>query len=439
MATGIPTPLCIPRGSRPQAHAPYELHYHSKESREKILTAVRDSLFESEVLAKFTGDPDHTGSLYWGDNLHLLSGLLSDRTVAGKVRLIYIDPPFSTNSRFEGRDQEHAYDDYLSGSDFIESLRTRLIIMHEILAEDGSIYLHLDGNMIFEAKIIMDEIFGKENFRNMITRKKCNRKNYTRNQFGNISDYILFYTKSDEYVWNRSFEPWSDDAVLREYPCVEEDGRRYKKVPIHAPGTRNGTTGGKWKGMLPPPGKHWQYTPEKLDEYDRNGEIYWSSNGNPRRKVYFEGSKGIPVQDIWTDVMDANNQNAHITGYPTEKNAMLLRRIIEASSNPGDLVLDCFAGSGTTLEQADQCGRNWIGCDLSSKAIETSVKRLLSGRVPMGDFVGKRRPPSQPVQQLDALRHKAAWKLNRVNSVGSKEDTQKILAVASKLKSGEKS
>ena len=109
--------------------------------------------------------------------------------------------------------------------------------------------------------------------------------------------------------------------------------------------------------MMPPPGKHWQYPPAKLDELDARGEIYWSPTGNPRRKVYLDKSDGVPLQDIWLDVRDAHNQNSHITGYPTEKPAELLRRIVQSSSNPGDLVLDCFAGSGTTLAVASELGR----------------------------------------------------------------------------------
>ena len=223
----------------------------------------------------------------------------------------------------------------------------------------------------------MDEVFGAKNFRNLITRKKCNSKNYTRKSYGNISDYILFYTKTDNYTWNRPFDSWEQEKIIKEFPCVEkETNRRYKKVPIHAPGIRNGETGGEWRGMLPPKGKHWQYTPEKLDELDKKGEIYWSPTGNPRRKVYFDNSNGIPVQDIWTAYLDAYNQNVKVTGYPTEKNLSLLQRIIETSTNKNDLVLDCFCGSGTTLVAADLLSRNWIGVDSSQNAIDTIIQRL---------------------------------------------------------------
>jgi adenine-specific DNA-methyltransferase len=335
----------------------------------------------------------HTASsrneLYFGDNLLLLQYLLKEKQLKGRVSLIYIDPPFATQSTFVSRKQKKAYSDSLTGSDFIEFLRERLILLHELLSPQGSIYLHLDDKMIFEMKLIMDEVFGSSNYRNLIVRKKCNPKNYTRKAYGNIADLILFYTKSDKYIWDRPVEPLSKDSA-KEYRYVEpETSRRFMKVPIHAPGTRNGETGKPWRGMMPPPGKHWQYPPATLDKMDARGEIFWSKNGNPRRKVYLDQHPGAGVQDIWLDFKDAHNQNIKITGYPTEKNPDLLRRIIQASSHPGDLVLDCFAGSGTTLAVADELQRNWIGIDNSIEAITTILDRFSHGLKPMGDYVKK--------------------------------------------------
>jgi adenine-specific DNA-methyltransferase len=153
--------------------------------------------------------------------------------------------------------------------------------------------------------------------------------------------------------------------------------------------------------MLPPLGKHWQYTPETLEQMDQRGEIYWSSNGNPRRKIYLDESQGIPIQDIWLDVKDAHNQNIKVTGYPTEKPTELLRRIIQASSQEGDLVLDCFAGSGTTLTVASELNRSWIGMDNSLEALKTILKRFAFGLEAMGDFTHKTSPdtnqPSLPM------------------------------------------
>lgn len=368
------------------------LFYEGKRSEADILNTEPAIL---QILWQGNGNQNR---LYYGNNLPILASLRKDESVREKVRLIYIDPPYATKSVFQSRSQNDAYHDLLSGASYIEFIRERLILLRELLAEDGSIYVHLDENMAFHIKVILDEVFGKNNFRNWITRKKCNPKNYTRKTYGNVSDYILFYTKSDEYVWNRSLEKWTEERSQKEYPYVEaETGRRYKKVPVHAPGTRNGETGKLWKGMLPPPGKHWQYTPQTLDEMDARGEIYWSANGNPRRKIYFDNTEGVPVQDIWLDFKDAHNQNIKITGYPTEKNPDLLTRIIEASSNPGDLVLDGFAGAGTTMALASQLNRRWIGIDNSPEAISTILRRFEKGTQAMGDFVRKRRKNQQQI------------------------------------------
>lgn len=336
--------------------------------------------------------------LYYGDNLPILAALLRDPSILGQVQLVYIDPPFATKSVFQSRALADAYHDLLSGAPYVEFIRERLILLRELLADNGSIYVHLDDNMAFHIKVIMDEIFGPKNFRNWITRKKCSSKNYTRKTYGNVADYILFYTKSDAYTWNRPFEQWTPEHADREYTYVEEGtGRRYKKVPLHAPGTRNGQTGKPWRGMLPPPGKHWQFTPAELDKMDARGEIYWSASGNPRRKLYLDESNGVSIQDIWLEFRDAHNQNIKITGYPTEKNPDLLSRLIQASSNINGLVLDCFSGSGTTLAVASRLGRRWIGIDNSAEAISTTLRRFAKGAERMGDYVARPEPEPQAI------------------------------------------
>ena len=255
-------------------------------SMSSVSLAYEGKLSESSILATlpatirllWQNSAQSQNRLYYGDNLPVLASLLREPTVRGNVRLIYIDPPFATNSIFQSRSQGDAYSDLLVGAHYIEFLRERLILLRELLADDGSIYVHLDENMAFHIKVIMDEVFGRQHFRNWITRKKCNPKNYTRKTYGNVSDFILFYTKSDSYVWHRPVDQWTDERADKEYQYFEkESGRRYKKVPVHAPGTRNGETGTPWRGKLPPPGKHWQFPPRVLDEMDARGEIYWST------------------------------------------------------------------------------------------------------------------------------------------------------------------
>jgi adenine-specific DNA-methyltransferase len=386
MATGNPVNK---RGEQPRKGNPserVELSYPNKRTVAEILAAPP---------GHFNPLNGHAiGSrLYFGENLSVLSSLAADPKLCGQVRLVYIDPPYATQTTFQSRTLVHAYEDVFEMAEYLEFMRERIVFLHRLLSSDGSIYLHIDDKMLFHVKLILDEVFGLSNYRNCITRKKCNPKNYTRNTFGNVSDYILFYTKSDSYVWNRQTEPWTEERAKEYQYTDEETGRRYMRVPVHAPGSRNGETGKMWRGKMPPPGKHWQFAPSKLDAFDAKGEIHWSKNGNPRRKVYLDTSTGVGVQDIWMDFRDAHNQNICVTGYPTEKNADLLRRIVNASSNAGDIVLDCFAGSGTTLSVAEELGRSWIGVDNSLEAIRTINQRLLHGVEPMGDFVT--RPANQ--------------------------------------------
>ena len=372
----------IPKKNNTLLDSGVHLSYRGKATEKEIVNGSIVSF------AELHSNPSRK-RLYFGDNIDVLRVLMEDPNMCGKINLIYIDPPFATQSQFVSRKQSRAYEDTLTGAPFVEFLRKRIVLLHKLLSSKGSIYLHLDEKMIFEMKLIMDEVFGSENYRNIIVRKKCNPKNYTRKTYGNTADFVLFYTKTDKYIWNKQTVPLSKEQK-KEYQYVEEGtGRKYMKVPVHAPGTRRGETGKPWKGKMPPPGKHWQYTPKVLDEMDARGEIFWSKNGNPRRKVYLDEHLGISVQDIWLEFRDAHNQNIKITGYPTEKNPELIRRIIAASSNPGDLVLDCFSGSGTTLAVADEMQRSWIGADNSIEAIKTILTRFDSGLQAMGDFVNK--------------------------------------------------
>lgn len=377
MATGIP-----PKGIQKRKKIAVSLSYEGKESAESVLN-YKGKQFDVRFPVNGAGE----NLFFFGDNIDVLAHLLKNG-YKNKIKLIYIDPPFATTLNFVNRQQEYAYSDSLCGGEYVEFLRKRIIFMWELLSDEGSIYLHLDNKMAFTMKLVMDEIFGEDNCRAFITRKKCSTKNYTKNTFGNISDYIMFYSKTDNYTWNRPYIPWEYERMIEQYPCVDEKtGRRYKKVPVHAPGIRNGETGMAWKGKLPPTGKHWQYTPAKLDELDAAGEIYWSSTGNPRRKVFCDPLKGVPIQDIWLDYRDSINQSQKTTGYPTEKNMDMLKMIVTASSNPGDIVLDCFAGSGTTLGAAFENGRYWIGADNSEESLKAVLKRFTDGLDAYGDYV----------------------------------------------------
>src|SRR3989344_3357769 len=196
MATGIPS-----KNTRKIQPGAFSIHYPGMVPPHEILDGERASL--SSI---FKSEGEKTNQLIYGDNLPVLRTLLDTPDFRKKIRLIYIDPPFATGSDFESRKQEFAYSDTLRGAEYLEFLRQRLVVLREILADDGSIYLHLDENMVFQAKLLLDDIFGPSNFRNLITRQKTNSKNFTSRAYGNVADYILFYTKTKNYVWNRQAE-----------------------------------------------------------------------------------------------------------------------------------------------------------------------------------------------------------------------------------------
>ncbi len=314
------------------------------------------------------------------DNIDGLQYLLQECNLAGKVDLVYIDPPFATNAVFkvsEGRTAtisnsragEIAYSDKLKGADFVDYIKQRVILLKELLSAQGSIYLHTDYKIGHYLKVMMDEVFGIENFRNDITRVKCNPKNFSRIGYGNIKDMVLFYTKTSEAIWNEPMIPYTDEDLKRLFPKTDPDGRHYTTVPIHAPGETLNPQ--KFKGMLPPEGRHWRTDVKTLEEWDSAGLIEWSSKGNPRKKIYFDSKEGKRCQDIWLDYKDPLYPI-----YPTEKNMSMIDLIIRTSSNEDSVVLDCFCGSGTTLAAAFRNQRNFIGIDKSDVAISTTRKRL---------------------------------------------------------------
>jgi adenine-specific DNA-methyltransferase len=367
-----------------------ELQYKPKEDLKKVITTAPPvTLKEIKSFGQNRLD-GWSNMLIFGDNLQALEVLMKKPNIKGKVSLVYIDPPFGTNQDFKcgisrtvskSRQDDTAYEDRLVGAEYIEFLRKRIILLKEILSDDGSIYVHIDWNMCHYVKVLMDEIFGQERFINNITRIKCNPKSFKRKAYGNMTDAILFYSKTNNYIWNDQREEFTEEQIKTLFPKVDKQGRRYTTLPLHAPGeTLNGPTGKAWKGRKPPKGSHWQYPPEVLDKLDEQGLIEWSSTGNPRRIYYAEEAmaKGKKRQDIW------EFKDPAYPSYPTEKNLEMLKVIIEASSNPDDIVLDCFAGSGTTLVAAEELGRRWIGVDNSKVAIEVAQKRLSLIKKPSG-------------------------------------------------------
>jgi len=248
-----------------------------------------------------------------------------------------------------------------------------MLLLKELMSEQGSIYVHIDYKIGHYVKVMMDEIFGIDNFRNDITRIKCNPKNFDRVGFGNIKDLILFYTKSSNPIWNEPREKYTEKDIEKLFPKIDKQGRRYTTVPIHAPGeTENGKSNQPFKGMMPPKGRHWRTDVETLEKWDREGLIEWSSTGNPRKIIYADEREGKRVQDVW------EFKDPQYPVYPTEKNSEMLDLIIRTSSNPESIVLDCFCGSGTTLKSAHINQRRWIGIDQSEHAIKATIAKLKS-------------------------------------------------------------
>lgn len=378
----------------------FHVTYSNRLAKEDILSERHHDFSvvstEGEILKV---DKIKDNAFILADNFYGLSKL--SRDFKNKIKLVYLDPPYGTGKDFQSRTLKHAYKDVFGTTAWLEFMRRRLYLIKELMTEDGSIYVHIGHQMLFHLKIVMDEVFGEKNFRNLITRRKCSSKNYTKNQYPNVNDYILFYSKSDNYTWNKPSVLAEDEWLAKEYNKTDEKGR-FKLVPIHAPGVRNGETGKPWKGMMPPSGKHWQLTPEKLDALDLAGEIHWSKNGNPRRKIYLTEDKSIPITDYWDQYRDAHHQSIKITGYPTEKNLDMLKMIIAASSDEGDIVLDPFNGSGTTIHAANDLNRRWLGIDQSFTAAESTLRRLRFGLKAMGDYVDRSSTKKQDVLFLNS-------------------------------------
>ncbi|HMY41668.1 MAG TPA: site-specific DNA-methyltransferase [Chitinophagales bacterium] len=377
-----------------------QLDYPNKKTEQQIFDSIPNIFLEQ------INNSDSSNLLIQANNLVALKQLITQHNLAGKIDLIYIDPPFATNNTFtitDGRastisnskNGNVAYSDTLKGFDFIEFIRERLVLLKMLLSDKGSIYLHIDYKIGHYVKIVMDEIFGIENFRNDITRVKCNPKNFARKGYGNIKDLILFYSKSDNLIWNEPKTPYTDEDKIKLFPKIEKDGRRYTTIPLHAPGeTQNGKTSQAFKGILPPKGRHWRSDVAILEQWDNDGLIEWSNNGNPRKKIYFDEQEGKRMQDIW------EFKDPQYPVYPTEKNADLLDIIVKTSSNEDSIILDCFAGSGTTLKSAQTNGRKWIGIDQSEEAIKVIIAKL--DRVEQDLFIDKSEYKHMTENQLNS-------------------------------------
>ncbi len=343
-----------------------------------------------------------TNKLIWGDNKLILSSLKNgplrkEIEAQGGLKLIYIDPPFDVGADFsmdikigDGENEESftkkpsvieeiAYrDTWGKGADsFIAMIYERLKLIHDLLAEEGSIYVHCDWRVNSHMRLVLDEIFGKDNYRSEIVWSKLTSAKAQSKYFSNVKDSIFHYTKSDNSIFNAQFiESDKDD---KNYSNIEEiTGRRYGSFDFTQKGSGPSRKFGD-KLLTPPSGKHWIWSQEKIDQGLKDGKIIFTKNGTPRVKRYLDEKEGNYVGDLWADgdvaPLSANASERY--DYPTQKPEALIERIIKASSNEGDLVADLFCGSGTTLAVAEKLGRKWIGSDLGKFGIHTSRKRMI--------------------------------------------------------------
>jgi adenine-specific DNA-methyltransferase len=390
----------------------YDEHGHKRapvriELPFQTVETVNESVQERQRTLELSSsghDPEWRNRLIWGDKKYVLPSLLPE--FAGKVDLIYIDPPFDTGADFSFSAQVPApdKDDDVEAEEvsfvkepsilerkayrdtwgrglasYLDWFSETTVLLRELLAESGSMFIHLDWHVGHYAKAVLDEIFGIQNFRNEIVWKRQSAHSDS-HQCGAIHDTIFFYAKSDQWVWNDILCEPGPDYVESFFDQVEkETGRRYARGDLTGAGvTKSGASGKPWRGINPSAwGRHWGVNPDELDRLDKEGRLHWPKKGMPRLKRYLDEFAGVPLQDIWADIRIIHNQSPERVGYPTQKPEALLERIFKACSNEGGLVLDCFCGSGTTAAVAEKLNRRWIACDLGRFAIHTTRKRLL--------------------------------------------------------------
>lgn len=374
--------------------------------------------------------------LYYGDNLDVLRQHVGDET----VDLVYLDPPFNSNSDYNvlfgeqdgsraaaqitafedtwrwDSSAAEAFQDVIQGGGrsaealsafmvflgpsnmmaYMAMMAPRLKELRRVLKPSGSIYLHCDATASHYLKMLMDAVFGPQGFKNEVIWKRTGAHGRAK-RWGPIHDTILFYTMSNAYTWNRVFEDY-DQSYIDDFYRLEDEHGKYRLVTLDGPGTRQGASGQPWRGVDPTDvGRHWEVPPdralpswfalphgyaqmtvqERLDVLDGAGLIYWPTRGTkPQHKRYLDAAAGNPLQDIVTDIRPISSQAAERLGYPTQKPLALLERIIAASSNEGDVVLDPFCGCGTAVDAAQKLGRGWIGIDITHLAVNLIRHRL---------------------------------------------------------------
>lgn len=369
--------------------------------------------------------------LYFGDNLDVLREKIKDES----IDLVYLDPPFNSDANYNvlfkhgghvsqaqaeafrdtwdwGDGAERAYDDIIRANGdvalivsglrkwlgenammaYIAMMTVRLLELRRVLKSEGSIYLHCDPTAGHYLKLIMDAVFGHGSWRNEIIWQRTSSHNDPK-RYGRIHDSIFYYTKGDKPIWNQIYEkPDADFFDTHDFE-KDENGELYRKRDLTAP-YRGGPSGQyKWKGRMPPKGRMWSYTHENMLKLEAEGSIVYTRTGMPRLKIPVDKLRGLPLQDVWANPdLWLNSAAKERIGYPTQKPIALLDRIIRASSNEGDTILDPFCGCGTTVEASEKLNREWIGIDVTHYAVTLIERRLATSGVSPNTYQVVGRP-----------------------------------------------
>lgn len=368
----------------------YELSYRGKLRRVDVLAETMAVPLQAVKTFGSPGSDGWSNMLVLGDNLQVLrrllhmkeSGELRNGDGSDGVRLCYIDPPFASLREFSGSRNERAYLDRVAGAEFVEHLRRRLILIRELLTDDGSLFVHLDTRKSHYVKVVLDEVFGGNSFQNEIIWKRTSA-HADAATLGSVHETILFYSRSDSHLWHPQYVPYEQSYIDAYYRYKDPDGRLFMSGDLGAAGLAGGGYDYVWKGVR----RVWRLPIDAMERLDNQGRVFYTRNGIPRVKRYLDEAKGQPLPDVWTDIQPVVSWSTERTGYPTQKPVALLTRLLELASNPGDIVLDAFVGSGTTLYAAEICEspRRWIGIDSGKFALYVSQARLLR-------LAGKRAP-----------------------------------------------
>lgn len=329
--------------------------------------------------------------IYWGDNLQVMSHLLRD--FRGKIDLVYIDPPYDSKADYKLKIkvrkqtivsdslafEEKQYGDIWSNDEYLQFLYERLLILRELLSDHGSIFVHCDYHKNYHIRSLLDEVFGNDNFLNeIIWRRKGGSALGTMNSLSNSTDTIFWYAKTPTYTLNPIYTEAPKEYIDTQFRYNDPDGRRYMITVMRSPNPRPNLMY-DYKGYKMPP-NGWAITIDKMKELDEKGYLHFPDSKDKQiyKKIYLDEYKGQAINNLWTEISTLKGNNSEITSYPTQKPEELLARIIEMASNPGEIVFDCFMGSGTTQAVAMKLGRRFIGADINLGAIQTTTKRLLS-------------------------------------------------------------